>query len=218
MKIAENIHRLRKEIPAEIQIVAVSKNQEPGIIRVAYDAGQRSFGENKVQEIIRKFPTLPPDIEWHFIGHLQSNKVRFLAPFVHCIHSVDSLKLLKEIDLQAKIHSRTIRCLLQFHIAREETKFGLTLGEAQEILCSEAYRAMENVTIDGVMGMATYTEDEKTVQGEFRELHHIFDSLKKSFFPDAGHFRERSMGMSSDYRIAINEGSTMLRIGSSIFC
>jgi len=217
MGIAENLSKLRKEIPSSVKIIAVSKNQSPERITTAYASGQRVFGENKVQEIIRKYPQLPPDIEWHFIGHLQSNKVKFIAPFIHMIHSVDSLRLLREINDQAKKHSRSIRCLLQFHIAKEETKYGLSPEEARAIIDSVELREMKNVSIDGIMGMATFTGDSGVVAAEFRSLKEIFNMLKQEFFNDSGHFRELSMGMSSDFRIAVEEGTTMVRIGSSIF-
>ncbi len=217
MGIADNLRRLREQIPAGVKIIAVSKNQLPEQIALAYSCGQRDFGENKVQEIIRKQPLLPPDIEWHFIGHLQSNKVRYIAPFIHMVHSVDSLKLLKEIDDQGMKHSRSIRCLLQFHIAKEETKYGLSLEEARKILNSAAFSKMKNIRIDGVMGMATFTGDEKTVGEEFRHLREIFHILRQEFFMGSDHFCELSMGMSSDFMIAVNEGTTMVRIGTSIF-
>jgi pyridoxal phosphate enzyme (YggS family) len=217
MGIAENLVRLRKKIPPEIKIIVVTKNHDPGEIAVAYSSGHRAFGENRVQEVTRKFPLLPADIEWHFIGHLQSNKARFIASFIHLVHSVDSIKLLREINKEAKINSRIIRCLLQFHIASEETKFGLSLSEARDILNSPEYRSMENIRVDGVMGMATFTDDKSLVHSEFRNLHSYYEILKAEYFKQADHFCEISMGMSSDYQIAVEEGTTMVRIGSAIF-
>lgn len=198
-------------------LVAVSKTHPAPIIRKLYDEGQRDFGENKVQEITDKQEQLPRDIRWHFIGHLQTNKVKYITPFVHLIHSVDSAKVLKEINKRAGNDGRRIDCLLQFHIAEEETKYGLDLAEARELLQSEVYRKMDNIRIVGVMGMATYTEDEGQVRKEFRHLKNIFDTLKQEFFPQAGHFKEISMGMSGDYQLAMQEGSTMVRIGSLLF-
>ena len=183
----------------------------------AYAAGHRSFGENKPQEMITKQPELPEDIEWHFIGHLQSNKVKYLAPFVAMIESVDSLKLLKEINKQATKNGRIINCLLQFHIATEETKFGLDLGEAAGILESDEYRGMQNIRICGVMGMATFTDNEEVLRKEFSVLRSIFHELKERYFRHDESFREISMGMSGDYMIAIEEGSTIVRVGTSIF-
>jgi len=217
MGIAENLQEVRKIIPAHVRLVAVSKTHPPEAIMEAYDTGHRHFGENKAQEMIAKQPELPADISWHFIGHLQTNKVKYLAPFVSMIESVDSLKLLKEIDKQARRNGRTIDCLLQFHIASEETKFGLDLGEARLLLRSEAYRSMENIRICGVMGMATFTDDIPTLRKEFGQLRQYFRILKEGFFSHDTAFREISMGMSGDYGIAIEEGSTMVRVGTAIF-
>jgi PLP dependent protein len=217
MSIAQNISLINREIPEEVTLVAVSKTKPVEAIREAYLAGQRHFGENKVQEMNEKQPQLPEDIKWHLIGHLQSNKVKYIAPYVHLIHSVDSLKLLQEINKQAQKNQRIIDCLLQFHIAEEETKFGLTLEEAETILKSQEYRSFEHIRIVGVMGMATFTEDESQVRKEFRQLKSIFDKLKLQFFSELSHFREVSMGMSGDYKLAIEEGSTLIRVGSSIF-
>ncbi len=217
MGIAENLQEVRKIIPAHVRLVAVSKTHPPEAIMEAYDTGHRHFGENKAQEMIAKQPELPADISWHFIGHLQTNKVKYLAPFVSMIESVDSLKLLKEIDKQARRNGRTIDCLLQFHIASEETKFGLDLEEARLLLRSEAYRSMENIRICGVMGMATFTDDIPTLRKEFGQLRQYFRILKEGFFSHDPAFREISMGMSGDYGIAIEEGSTMVRVGTAIF-
>jgi len=187
------------------------------LLTQAYDFGQRAFGENKVQELVWKFEKLPKDIEWHFIGHMQSNKVKFIAPFVHLIHGVDSFKLLKTIDDEAKKVNRIIHCLLQFHIAEEETKFGLSWEDVEEILKSDEFSLLENVKISGVMGMATYTDDEIQIHKEFACLKVYFDRLKSGYFANEPEFKEISMGMSGDYLIAIEEGSTMVRIGSTIF-
>jgi len=215
--IKENLIETLKEIPGNVQLVAVSKTKPNEDIIEAYNEGQRVFGENKVQELTTKYEELPKDIQWHMIGHLQRNKVKYIAPFVSMIHAVDSLRLLKEINKQAKKNERVINCLLQFHIAEESTKFGLDLSEAKELLSSDEFKAMENISICGVMGMATFTDNEDQVKREFKELKKIFSELKDSFFKDNAAFKEISMGMSGDYKIAIEEGSTLVRIGSSIF-
>ena len=215
--ISDNLVAIRKEIPEGVTLVAVSKTKPNDAILEAYEAGQRVFGENRVQELTDKAEVLPKDIEWHMIGHLQRNKVKYIAPFVSLIHAVDSLRLLAEINKEANKNERVINVLLQFHIADEETKYGLSLEEAREMLRSERYGAMENICIAGVMGMATFTDDENQVRKEFQTLKAIFAALKKQFFSELDSFKEISMGMSGDYRIAIEEGSTMVRIGSSIF-
>jgi len=217
MSIAENLQKIVKTIPVGVKLVAVSKTKPNECIEEAYMAGQRIFGENRPQELQQKAADLPNDIEWHFIGHPQSKQVKYFAPFVHMIHAVDSLKLLEVIDKEAIKNNRTINCLLQFHIADEETKFGLSLIEAEEILSSDEYRELKNIQICGVMGMATYTDDEYQIRTEFKNLKSIFDSLKDNFFSGSSAFKEISMGMSGDYLIAIEEGSTMVRVGSSIF-
>lgn len=200
------------------RLVAVSKTHPPEqILKLYQQEGHRIFGENRPQEMLEKQAALPADIEWHLIGHLQTNKVKYIAPFVALIHSVDSLRLLQEIDRQALKNSRVQDCLLQFHIAAEETKFGLNEQEVIDMLGSQAFSALKNVRICGVMGMATFTEDVEQVRQEFRNLKAIFERLKTRFFPQADHFREISMGMSGDWRIALEEGSTLLRIGSLIF-
>jgi PLP dependent protein len=213
------IHLLEifKEIPSHVRLVVVSKTVPAETVHEVYKLGCKIFGENRVQSLIEKQPLLPADIEWHFIGHLQTNKVRYIAPFVSMIHSVDSLKLLKEIDKEALKNNRVILCLLQFHIATEETKFGLDLAEAREILNSSELAGLKNVRICGVMGMATYTEDYDLVRREFRNLWEIFNTIQKEFFPGDANFKEISMGMSGDYKIAIEEGSTIVRIGTAIF-
>jgi hypothetical protein len=203
--------------PYHAKLVAVSKTQPAELIMDLYRQGQRDFGENKVQEMAAKCEALPKDIAWHFIGHLQTNKVKYIAPFVACIHSVDSLKLLQEIDKQATRCQRSIDCLLQFHIADETTKFGLSLPEAEEILQSAEFNALRHVKITGVMGMATFTEDEDQIRREFKQLSAIFRQLKNQYFADAPEFRELSMGMSGDYQIALEEGSTLVRIGTLLF-
>ncbi|WP_372773762.1 YggS family pyridoxal phosphate-dependent enzyme [Mangrovibacterium sp.] len=217
MEIAENIVKLKSELPEGVQLVAVSKTKPNDNILEAYEAGQRAFGENKVQELVRKYEDLPKDIEWHFIGHLQTNKVKYIAPFVDLIHGVDSQKLLKTIDKEGEKNNRIISCLLQFHVAEEETKFGLDLSEARTILSSVEFSGMKSVAIRGVMGMATYTDDEAQIRREFRQLKNIFNQIKVEFFGDDDSFSEISMGMSGDYQLAIEEGSTMIRVGSLLF-
>ncbi|WP_414855668.1 YggS family pyridoxal phosphate-dependent enzyme [Muriicola sp. Z0-33] len=210
MSIKENLEKIRESLPKEVTLVAVSKTKTNEEILEAYAAGQRIFGENKVQELTRKWELLPEDIEWHMIGHLQRNKVKYMAPYVALVHGVDSLRLLKEIDKQAKKENRIIPCLLQMHIAEEDTKFGLNEIELDEIL---GYEHLEHVKIMGLMGMATFTTDEQQIRKEFRKLKAYYERLKEKL-PQANIL---SMGMSGDYEIAIEEGSTMVRIGSSIF-
>ncbi len=217
MGIADRISKIKGEIGEGVCLIAVSKTKPVADILEAYEAGQRFFGENKVQELIQKQEQLPGDIEWHFIGHLQTNKVKYIAPFICLIHSVDSFKLLQTIDREGEKNNRKIRCLLQFHIAEEETKFGFDLAEAVEVLSSPGFLQLQHVEVCGVMGMATNTDDETQIRKEFRLLKSIFAQLKKQFFPGQGSFSEISMGMSGDYRIAAEEGSTMVRIGSLIF-
>ncbi len=215
--IRENLDTIRQTIPTNVTLIAVSKTKPVEVVMEAYDAGQRIFGENKVQEMTDKHEKMPKDIQWHLIGHLQSNKVKYIAPFVSLIHSVDSIKLLAEINKEAKKNNRIINCLLQFHIAQEETKFGLSIEEATDILKSKEFVEMENVSVVGIMGMASFTDDQEVVRQEFRTLEHYFQILKSHFFKFNDHFKEISMGMSGDYLIAIEEGSTMVRVGSSIF-
>jgi pyridoxal phosphate enzyme (YggS family) len=203
--------------PKNVTLVAVSKTKPNEAILEMYNEGQRVFGENKVQEITAKYEALPKDIEWHLIGHLQTNKVKYIAPFVQMIHSIDSLKLLKEVNKQAKRNERTIDCLLQMHIANEDTKFGLDNAEVKELLESEAYRNFENIRIVGVMGMATFTDDMEQVRQEFKTLNYIFENLKLAYFQKNDAFSEISMGMSGDFELAIEEGSTMVRVGSLLF-
>ena len=217
MLIAKNLDQIKKSIPESVRLVAVSKTQAVETILEAYDAGHRIFGENKVQELISKYEQLPKDIEWHMIGHLQTNKVKFVAPFVHLIHGVDSLKLLKVINQEGARVKRIIRCLLQIKIAREETKFGLSENEAEAILESSDIITFRNVRISGLMGMATYTDDTSIIRSEFKNLNTIFKKLQKKYFSSDPEFKELSMGMSHDYPIAIEEGATYIRVGSSIF-
>jgi len=215
--IAERITRLREEIPEGVKLVAVSKYQTPEAILEAYRSGHRIFGENRAQELSAKAPLLPDDIEWHFIGHLQTNKVKTIIPYVSIIHSVDSCKLLMEIVKESRKASRNISCLLQFHIAREESKYGFSIGEAAEMLDQLRQPDLDPVSIIGVMGMATFTEDTDQITSEFITLSGIFRELREKFFLNQPAFKEISMGMSDDFKIAIREGSTMVRIGSAVF-
>jgi len=203
--------------PTNTQLVAVSKTKPVEHILEIYEEGQRIFGENKVLELRDKYEEMPKDIQWHFIGHLQTNKVKYIASFVHLIHGVDSLKLLKAINKQAAKNDRIIDCLLQFHIAEEATKFGLDLDAAFDLLKTSDYGTLSNIRLVGVMGMATFTNDKEQVQREFKTLKSIFDALKKAFFLEDTAFKEISMGMSGDYQLAVEEGSTMVRVGSLIF-
>jgi pyridoxal phosphate enzyme (YggS family) len=217
MGIAENLIRLQNEVPSGVKIIAVSKTMPVSAIREAYTRGHRDFGENKVFEMVEKQNLLPADIAWHMIGHLQTNKVKQIIPFVHLIHSVDSLRLLSVINSEAAKSGRCIDCLLQMFIASEDTKFGLSFDEAVTLLSSDEYRSFRNVRITGLMGMATFTEDRDRIRQEFHQLATGFSELKSVFFPDNPGFRELSMGMSGDYPVAVEEGSTMVRIGSLIF-
>lgn len=217
MSISANLADLRKEIPQQVTLVAVSKFHPAEAIQEAYDAGQRIFGESKVQELTSKITHLPEDIQWHFIGHLQTNKVKYIAPFIDTIHSVDSLKLLIEIDKQAAKQNRVINVLLQMYIASEETKFGLSQEECITLLESQAYKECTNIKVRGLMGMASFTENESQVHKEFAELKSIFSQIKEQFFANDASFDTISMGMSDDFGIAIEEGSTMVRVGSKIF-
>lgn len=217
MSIPDNLALIRKEIPDHVKLIAVSKTKPVEVLMEAYNAGQRLFGENKAQEMTLKQPLMPKDVEWHFIGHLQTNKVKYIVPFVKMIHSVDSLKLLSEINRLAGNHKRTIDCLLQFHISDEETKFGLNTEEARQMLTSTEFLEMKNVRICGVMGMASFTENLHQVRSEFQHLKNIFMELKNQHFDVENYFVEISMGMSGDYLVAIEEGSTMIRVGSLIF-
>ena len=213
----EKYDEIRASLPAGVRLVAVSKFKPAEDIAALYQHGQRVFGENHAQEMKAKHEELPQDIEWHFIGHLQTNKVKYIAPYVSLIHSIDSLDLLKEVNKQAVKNNRVIPCLLQFHIADEETKFGFTLDECTAMLDSAEFQELKNVKIHGVMGMATFTDDQGQVRREFHHLHDIFDTLKNRYFSQNPDFKELSMGMTDDYPIAIEEGSTLIRIGSAIF-
>ncbi len=216
MSISENIHKIKASLPSTVTLVVVTKTHPIEKLQEVYACGHRVFGENKVQEMVDKYEQLPKDIEWHLIGHLQSNKVKYIAPFVSLIHSVDSLKLLQEIDKQAAKNNRVINCLLQIFIAKEETKFGLDLAEAESLLKSEALRSLKNIKITGLMGMASNTDNTEQIAGEFQSLKQFFD-LRGQFEGPNVQIKTLSMGMSSDYYIAIQNGSTLIRVGSSIF-
>ncbi len=213
MSIKEQLRTIQESLPVQVTLVAVSKTKPVSAIQEAYNTDQRIFGENKVQEMVQKWEVMPKDIEWHMIGHVQRNKVKYMAEFVSMIHGVDSFRLLKEIDKQAKKHDRTIACLLQMHIAEEDTKFGLNETELKEVISSKEFVELKNITIVGLMGMATFTKDKEQVRREFEQLKTTYDSLQK----ELEGITVLSMGMSGDYQIAIEEGSTMVRIGSSIF-
>ena len=218
MTIKNNIERIRHSLtPFEAALIAVTKTQPVTTIKEAYDAGQRAFGENKVQELVEKQPHLPGDVEWHLIGHLQRNKVKYITPFVSLIHSVDSLRLLEEIDKQGKKIGRVIPCLLQIFISNEETKFGLDTQELDELLLSPLTSTLHHVRVDGLMGMASLTENKDQIRSEFRSLKNLFESLKRKQLPPGIQMNKLSMGMSSDYTIALEEGSTMVRIGTALF-
>jgi len=211
--IGKNVKNIKTKLPENVTLVAVSKTKPTVDLQEAYDAGQRVFGENKIQEMVEKFDVLPKDIRWHMIGHLQSNKVKYMAHFVDLIHGVDKLKTLKEINKQAKKHDRVIDCLLQVKIAKEDTKFGFSFEETEATLSSEELKELDNIKIVGFMGMATFTEDKKQLEEEFSSLKNLFDKLKKQH----SSIETLSMGMSGDYQLAIDNGSTMIRVGSSIF-
>lgn len=215
--ISENFNTIQSQIPNHVCLVAVSKTKSKEVILEAYKIGQRHFGENKVQELVEKAALLPKDIYWHLIGHLQTNKVKYIAEFVHLIHAVDSLKLLTEINKQAQKHNRTISCLLQFYVANEETKFGMNTEEADFMLNSDGFKNLKNIQIVGVMGMASFVQDIKQIKDEFKNLNAIFQLLKEKYFQSQNSFKEISMGMSGDFQFAIEEGSTIVRIGSSLF-
>ena len=217
MSITKNIQLLQAELPQGVRLVAVSKYHPNEAILEAYNAGQRVFGESKVQEMVAKFEALPKDIEWHFIGHLQTNKIKYMASFVSLIHGVDSLKLLKEIDKQAAKAGRRVKCLLQIHIAQEETKFGFSPNECKKMLDQGEWRELKNIQLCGLMGMATNTDSIDQVRAEFSSLSSLFDELKSAFFTHDKAFCELSMGMSDDYPEAIEAGSTLVRVGSKIF-
>ena len=215
--IQEEIKRIQAELPESVRLVAVSKFHPVEALQEAYEAGQRIFGESKVQEMTQKYEALPKDIEWHFIGHLQTNKIKYMAPYVALIHGVDSYKLLAEIDKQARKAGRVIPGLLQIHIAQEETKFGFSTDECRTMLDAGEWRSLQNIQIAGVMGMATNTDDEAQIEAEFHTLADFFQETKETFFNDSPYYKEISMGMSDDYPLAIRQGSTLIRIGSRIF-
>lgn len=215
--IEQQLELVLSEIPTNVTLIAVSKTKPIEDILTAYNSGQRHFGENKVQELVEKAAQLPNDIHWHLIGHLQRNKVKYMASFVHLIHGVESLNLLIEIDKQAQKVNRIQDVLLQFHIGEEDTKFGMTLEDATEILNSEIAKNLKNIRVCGVMGMASFTSSQRQINQEFSHLSLIFEQLKKEFFLNREYFKEISMGMSGDYQLAIEQGSTMVRIGSKIF-
>ena len=216
--VAHNLQGLRQELDGSgVTLVAVSKYHPVEMIRQAYDAGQRIFGESHVQELGEKYPQLPDDIEWHFIGHLQTNKVKYIAPYISLIHAVDTMKLLREIDKQAAKSERTIDCLLQVHVAQEETKFGFLPDELREMMDEGEWRTLTNVRIRGLMCMATNTDDTAQIHREFHQVKELFDEIRAKHFAADPSFSELSMGMSDDYPIAIEEGSTMIRVGSLIF-
>jgi pyridoxal phosphate enzyme (YggS family) len=215
MSIAENLLSIKNNLPKGVTLVAVSKTKPVPDLMEAYEAGERVFGENKIQEMAEKWEQMPKDIQWHMIGHVQTNKVKFMAPFVSLVHGVDSFKLLKEINKQAAKNDRVIDCLLQMHIAEEETKFGLDQEELNNLLASTEFQEMKNVQIKGLMGMATFTDNQNQIKKEFTQLKSIFDDLSNN--DELQHCTILSMGMSGDYQLAIECGSTMIRIGSSIF-
>ncbi len=217
MSVCENLIELQQKIPKNVTLVAVSKTKPVEQIKTVYDAGIRVFGENKVQELTDKYDQLPKDIQWHMIGHLQRNKVKYIAPFIHLIHSVDSIKLLREINKEGGKNKRKIPCLLQVHIALEENKHGFDQEELLELLSSGILREFQHVSVNGLMGMATYTQNQDQIRKEFSTLNTLFTDIKKRFFTESNNFNALSMGMSNDFEIAIEEGSNMIRIGSIIF-
>ena len=217
-RIGERITALRATLPQGVTLIAVSKYHPVEAVQAAYDAGQRDFGESKAQDLKSKYEQLPKDINWHFIGHLQSNKVKYIAPFVHLVHSIDSYKLLNEVNRQGEKAGRRIPCLLQIHIAQEETKFGFTPQECKEMLAMNEWRNLENIELRGVMCMASNTDDTKQIEEEFATVQKLFNEIKETYFADNERFNIISAGMSDDYPIAIEHGSTHIRVGSSIFC
>ncbi|MDY3914749.1 MAG: YggS family pyridoxal phosphate-dependent enzyme [Phocaeicola sp.] len=217
MSIKENLQNVLRPIPSTVTLVAVSKFHPASAVQAAYEGGQRIFGESRVQELEEKRPLLPVDISWHFIGHLQRNKVKYIAPYIDMIHAVDTLPLLQEINKEAQKHKRTIRCLLEIHIAQEESKYGFSMDECRNLLKSEDWEQLTCIEICGLMGMATFTDDTETIAKEFSTLQAFFQEIKATHFSDKPYFKELSMGMSDDYLIAIEQGSTMVRVGSKIF-
>lgn len=217
MNIAENLQQVLNELPEGVRLVAVSKFHPNEAIEEAYRAGQRVFGESKVQEMTAKYESLPKDIEWHFIGHLQTNKIKHIVPYVALIHGIDSYKLLVEVNKQAAKAGKVVNCLLQLHIAEEETKFGFSFDECREMLAAGDWKNLNNIQLCGLMGMATNTEDNEQIDKEFCSLNSFFKEIKNSWFADTANFRELSMGMSHDYHQAITAGSSLIRVGSKIF-
>mgnify|MGYP002596460896 FL=1 len=217
MNVTDNLKQVLAELPSGVRLVAVSKFHPNEAIEEAYRAGQRIFGESKVQEMTGKYESLPKDIEWHFIGHLQTNKIKYMAPYVSMIHGIDSYKLLAEVNKQAIKAERVIRCLLQIHIAQEETKFGFSFDECRDMLAESEWKTLSNIQLCGLMGMATNTDDNEQIEKEFCSLSSFFKEVKDSWFADTEAFRELSMGMSHDYHQAIAAGSTLIRVGSKIF-
>ena len=217
MSVAENLNKIKSTLPAGVRLVAVSKTKPESDIMEAYNAGHRIFGENHAQEMKQKHADLPADIEWHFIGHLQTNKIKYIVDYVNLIHSIDSASLLQAVNKEAAKHGVVVDCLLQFFIATEETKFGMNIDEARQLLESDEFKAMQNVRICGVMGIGSLTDDKDQTNREFAHLKQIFDTLKADYFAANDEFKEISMGMSGDYQMAIAHGSTMVRVGSSIF-
>ena len=215
--IATRIKEISDTLPCGVTLIAVSKYHPAEAIMQAYEAGQREFGESKAQDLVKKYESLPNDIKWHFIGHLQSNKIKYIAPFIHLIHSIDSYRLLQEVNRHGAKHNRKIGCLLQIHIAQEESKFGFTPEECMKMLCDGEWRTLENVEIRGLMCMASNTEDNAQVAKEFSKVQKLFKNIKENFFADNENFNIMSAGMSDDYPIAIKYGSTHVRVGSSIF-
>ncbi len=216
-KVKENISKIKNDLPLSVNLIAVSKTHTIELINEAYAAGQRLFAENKVQELVAKWEQLPKDIEWHYIGHLQTNKVKYLAPFVSLIHGVDSLNLLQAINKEAVKNNRVIKCLVQIHIAQEQTKFGMNYDEATLFFKQKEYDQLKNVEISGLMGMATFTDNTAQIEKEFADLSAFFTEVKRNYFNENPNFKELSMGMSDDYMLAIKHGSTMIRVGSAIF-
>jgi len=217
MNITKNIETIINAIPKHVKLIPVSKTKPNNAIIEAYNSGYKVFGENKVQELVEKHEKLPKDIEWHMIGHLQSNKVKYIAPFISLIHAVDSFKLLKRINKEAKKNNRTINCLLQIHIAKEHTKFGFSIDEIEQMLSSPEFQELQNTQVVGLMGMATFTNDKKQITQEFGYINKCFKQIKDKFLKEDNNFKELSIGMSNDYKIAIEQGSTIIRIGSEIF-
>ncbi len=217
MSVRDRLNKFNQQLPENVTLVAVTKTFPDEVIMEAYNAGHRHFGENRVQELINKAATLPKDIIWHMIGHLQTNKVKFIAPFIDLIHGVDSLRLLRVINREALKNERQIPCLLQVHIARESSKFGFTEEELIKLLEDIDLNELKNIQITGLMGMATFTDDKKIIEEEFMGLKKLFDQIKQRFFKDKSYFCNISMGMSNDYKIAIESGSTIIRIGSALF-